>query len=86
MKLVFVSALKGKGKRAIITSSWFETALDYKPRILQPKIEEHKLSATLTALQYKPQLKIYKPRVIMARVWYAYLFLCQIRIQKWKKA
>jgi len=45
--------------RAIITRSWFETALDYKPRILEPKIEEfsclvHKLSVTLTALQYKP--------------------------------
>ena len=49
--------------RAIITCSWFETALNYKPRILDPKIEEfpclvHKLSVTLTALQYKPQWKI----------------------------
>ena len=26
--------------RAIITHSWFETTLDYKPRILCPKIEE----------------------------------------------
>ena len=26
--------------RAIITHSWFETALDYKPRVLDPKIEE----------------------------------------------
>ena len=26
--------------RAIITRSWSETALDYKPRILDPKIEE----------------------------------------------
>ena len=46
--------------RAIITRSWFETALDYKPRILDPKIEEfpclvHKLSVILTALQYKLQ-------------------------------
>ena len=48
---------------ATITCSWFETALKYKPRILDPKIEEfpclvHKLSVTLTALQYKPQWKI----------------------------
>ena len=46
--------------RATITRSWFETALNYKPRILDQKIEEfpclvHKLSVTLTALQYKPQ-------------------------------
>ena len=39
----------------IITSSRFEAALDYKPRILAPKIEEflflvHKLSVILTAL------------------------------------
>ena len=26
--------------RAIITRSWFEITLDYKPRILDPKIEE----------------------------------------------
>ena len=37
-----------------------ETALDYKPRILDPKIEQfpclvRKLSVTLTALQYKLQ-------------------------------
>ena len=60
---------------AIITRSWFETSLDYKPRILHPKIEEfpclvHELSVTLTALQYKPHCKmeerIYKPWVIMA--------------------
>ena len=49
--------------RAIITRSWFETALNYKPRILDPKIEEfpcllHKLSVTLTALQDKPQWKM----------------------------
>ena len=49
--------------RAIITRSWFETALNYKPRILDPKIEEfpclvHKLSVTLTALQYKPNWKM----------------------------
>ena len=48
---------------AIVTRSWFETALDYKSRILGPKIEEfpclvHKLSVTLTALQYKPQWKM----------------------------
>ena len=52
---------------AIITRSQFETALDYKPRILGSKIEEfpfvvHKLSAILTALQYKPQ------RLLMKRV------------------
>ena len=46
--------------RAIITRSWFETALVYKPQILASKIEEfhclvHKLSVTLTALQYKPR-------------------------------
>ena len=38
-------------------------AFDYKLRILDPKIEEfpclvHKLSVTLTALQYKPQWKM----------------------------
>ena len=49
--------------RATITRSWFETALIYKPRILDQKIEEfpclvHKLSVTLTALQYKPQWKV----------------------------
>ena len=48
---------------AIITRSWFETALDCKPRILDSKIEEflvlvHKLSVTLTTLQYKPQRKM----------------------------
>ena len=36
---------------AIITHSWFETALNYKPRILDPKFEEfpclvHKLFVT----------------------------------------
>ena len=52
------------------------TALDYKPRILDPEIEKfpclvHKLSVKLTALQYKPQLKMgLKPRVIMVRVRY----------------
>ena len=50
-------------RRNIITRSWFETALNHKPRTLDPKIEEfpclvHKLSVTLTALQYKPQWKI----------------------------
>ena len=39
--------------RAIIINSWFETALDYKPRFLDLKIDEfpslvHKLSVTLT--------------------------------------
>ena len=47
--------------RAIITRSWFETSLDYIPRLLGPKIEEftflvHKLSVILTALQSKPQM------------------------------
>ena len=42
--------------RSIITRSWFETTLDYRLRILDPKIEEfpclvHKLSVKLTALQ-----------------------------------
>ena len=41
--------------RVIITRSWFETALDYKPRILGPKKDEfyclvHKLSVILAAL------------------------------------
>ena len=49
--------------RANITCSWFETALDYKPQILDPEIEEfpclvHKLSVALTALQYKLQWKM----------------------------
>ena len=44
--------------RAIITRSLFETASDYLPRILGPKIAEfpclvHKLSLILTTLQYK---------------------------------
>ena len=48
--------------RAIITRSWFETSLDYTPRLLGPKLEEftllvHKLSVILTALQSKPQRK-----------------------------
>ena len=48
--------------RATITHSWFETALNYKPRILDPKIEEFpclvdKLPVKLTTLQYKPQWK-----------------------------
>ena len=48
---------------AIITRSWIGTALNYKPQIFCPKIEEfpnsvHKLSVTLTVLQYKPQWKI----------------------------
>ena len=73
--------------RSIITRSWFETALVYYPRILDPKVEEftclvHKLSVTLTALQYKPQWKIgkkiYKPRVIMPRVRYLLLFTAAV--------
>ena len=47
---------------SINTHSWFETTLDYKLRILGPKIEEfpflvNKLFSKLTALQYKTQLK-----------------------------
>ena len=69
--------------RAIITRSWFETAFNYKPRILEQKIKEfpvlvYKLSVILTALQYKPLYNInrtekwgnkykYKPRLILAR-------------------
>ena len=50
-------------RAAIIARSWFETAPNYKPRILGSKIEEfpflvHKLSVTLTAIPYKPQLKM----------------------------
>ena len=50
---------KSSRTRAIITRSWFETVLDYKPRILGPKIEEfpclvHNLFVILTALRYKP--------------------------------
>ena len=57
----------------IITHSWFETALNYKPRILDPKIEKfpclvHKMSKTKQ--QWKLGLKTYKPRLVMARVWY----------------
>ena len=42
--------------RAIITRSWFETALNYKPRIFDPKMDEfpclaHKFSVTLTAVK-----------------------------------
>ena len=49
--------------RTISNRSWFEDALDYKPRILDPNIEEfpclvHKLFVALTALQYKPQWKM----------------------------
>ena len=33
-------------KRAIITRSWFETALNHKPRILDLKIEELPLLST----------------------------------------
>ena len=65
--------------RANITRSWFGTAFYKKPRTLDSKkgefsCSEHKLSVTLTALQYKPQVKmgskIYKPLVIMSRVQY----------------
>ena len=45
---------------AIITRSWFETALDDKPLMIDTTIEEfpclvHKLSVKLTTLQYKLQ-------------------------------
>ena len=45
--------------RAIITRSWFETALDYKPRILGPTFLVYvlKQSAILTSLDYKPHWK-----------------------------
>ena len=45
--------------RAIITHSWFETTLDYKPRILGPTFLVYvlKWSAILTALDYKNGLK-----------------------------
>ena len=41
---------------AIITPSWFETALDYKPRIFEefPSLL-HKLSLILIAFDYKPK-------------------------------
>ena len=47
---------------ATITPSWFEAALNYKPRILDKRIGEfpcsvHNLSVTLTTLQYNPQWK-----------------------------
>ena len=49
--------------RAITTRSWFETALNYEPQILDSEIKEfpclvHKLSAIPTALKYKPQRKM----------------------------
>ena len=62
-KNVFIKNLLKYRTRAIITRSLFETALDYKPQILGPNIEEfpclvHKLSVILTALQYKPHWKM----------------------------
>ena len=57
-------------KRAIITRSWFETT-DLAPEF--PCLV-HELSVILTALDYKSHWKmgskIYKPRLIMARVRY----------------
>ena len=49
--------------RATITRCKFETALNYEPWILDPKVEEFpclvlKLFETLTGLQYKLQWKI----------------------------
>ena len=49
---------------AIITRFWFEMAFDYKPQILDQKIEEfpclvQKLSLTLTGLQNKRQWSFY---------------------------
>ena len=46
------SSLSRYRTRATINRSWFETALNYKPRILDPKIEEfpglvYKLSVNL---------------------------------------
>ena len=46
--------------RAIITCSWFETALNYKPRIFGPTFLVYvlKLSVILTSLDYKPHCKM----------------------------
>ena len=72
--------LPNKSGGNILSHSWFETALDYKPQILGPKIEEfhllvHKLSVMLTGLPYKPQWKmgkkLYKPWLIIVSVRYA---------------
>ena len=62
-ELPYFTALGKYRTRAIITRSWFETALDYKLQNLDPKIEEfpclvHKFAVTPTALQYKPQWKM----------------------------
>ena len=46
--------------RATITSSWLETALEYHT-YLRPKVTVHKWTS-------KSEEKVYKPRVIMARV------------------
>ena len=61
--------------RAIITRSWFETTLDYKPQILGPKIDEfaclvYKLSVILTAL--------YTTHIVIAewgQIYFAYFHL-----------
>ena len=46
-------------KRAIITRSWFETTLDYKPRILGPTFLVYvlKWSVILTSLALKNGVK-----------------------------
>ena len=60
----------------IMTSSWFETTLDYNPQFFIKEFPclVHKLFVTLPALHYKPQWKmgqrIYKPWLIMACVGY----------------
>ena len=55
--------------RAIITRSWFETALDLRPTF---SCWVHKLSVMLTTLNYKPHWKMgwkkFNPRLIMTLV------------------
>ena len=48
MWLIFEQGLQyfGYHMRDIITRSWFETAINYKPRILDLKIEELPLFST----------------------------------------
>ena len=77
-KLLYLSTfIRGHLKTTVC--SWFETDLDYKRQILDPKMEEfswlvHKLSVIIIALQCKLQWKwtkkIYKPWLIMARIQY----------------
>ena len=59
--------------QAIITPSWFETALDCKPQILGSYLV-HKLSVISTALDYKLRwkrgFKLYKSQLVLARVRY----------------